>query len=139
MPSKVEPRQNNLLAIHSSPAGVLLKWWHNMGWFNLNENSSHSRGTHWILILAQVFLRHSVYVFFCSIECHFTDAPADCGHLVGTRWIGNVERDLGIPDRVSVLLAPLISVDNDNIALVVNPSLSDVRRPIRHQRGKVRV
>ncbi len=110
-----------------------------MGWFNLNENPSHSRPTHWILVLAQVFLRHSVYVFICPNECHFTDAPADCGHLVGTRWIGNVERDLGIPDSVSVLLAPLISVDNDNVSLMVDPRLSNVRGPVRHQRGKVRV
>jgi len=110
-----------------------------MSWFNLNENASNPLLTHWILVLAQVFLGHSVYVFLCPIECHFTDASANYGHLVRTGRIANVKRDSGIPDSVSVLLAPLVSVDNDNVSLMVNPRLSDVRRPIRHQRGKVRI
>ena len=110
-----------------------------MGWFNLNENASYPRPAHWILILAEVFLCHSVYVFLCSVECHFTDASSDYGRVVGGGRVTNVERDLGVPDNVSVLLAPLVSVDDDDVSLMVDPRLSDLGGPIRHERGKVRI
>jgi hypothetical protein len=38
-----------------------------------------------------------------------------------------------------VLLASLIGVDNDDVSLVVNPRLTDVRRPVRHQRAEMSV
>jgi len=110
-----------------------------VSWFNLNENASYPRPAHWILVLTEVFLRHPVYVFLRSIECHLTDASADCGRVVGGGWIADVERDFGVPDSVSVLEASLVGVDDDDVSLMVNPRLSDVRRAVWHERGKVRV
>lgn len=74
-----------------------------MSWFNLYEHASHSRATHRILVLAQVFLCHSVDVFLCSIKGHFPDAPSDYGHVVRSGRVANVERDFRSPYGVSVL------------------------------------
>ena len=110
-----------------------------MAWFNLNENASYPRPAHWVLVLAEVFLCHSIYLFLCPFECHFPDASADYGRIVGSGRVADIERDFRIPDGVSVLLAPLVGVDNDDVSLMVNPCLSDVRGSIRHQGGKVRI
>ena len=82
-----------------------------MGWFNLDENASHPGPAHWILVLPQILLCHSVYVFLCSIEGHFTDTPADYGHVVGIGRIADIERNPGIPLNIFVFLAPFECID----------------------------
>jgi len=128
----------NPLALLRSLAWVVPKWRDDVIWFYLDENASHPRSAHWILVLAYVFLCHSVYMLLRSVECPFTNAPSDYGHNVGSGWVADVKRYSGVPDGVSVLYAPLVSVDDD-LSVMVNPRLSDVRRPVGHNGGKVRI
>jgi hypothetical protein len=128
-----------LSGIPSSPSWTLRKRSHHMSWLNLDENSSHSKLTHLILVLPQVFLCHFVYVILCSIEGHFADKSTDYCHVVGIARIADIERDLGIPDDISVFLAPFKGIDQDSVPIVVNPRLGDVWRAIWHQCGNVRV
>lgn len=74
--------------------------------YRLYENASPSRLTHLILVLPQVLLCHSVYVFLRFIEGQFAGAPTDHGNIVGIGLIADIERDLGIPRSIPVFLTP---------------------------------
>ena len=89
--------------------------------------------------MAHVFLCHSVYVVLCSIERYLPDAPPNYGHTTWAGRIADIECDSGIPENISVFLAPFKGIDDDNVTVVVNPCLGDLRRPVWHQGGKVRV
>jgi len=89
--------------------------------------------------LVHVFLCHSIYVILSSFERYLLDAPPNNGYITRTVRIADIECDFGIPENVSVLLAPFKGIDDDSVAVVVNPCLGDLRRPVWHQGSKVRV
>ncbi|OLB71272.1 hypothetical protein AUI06_04290 [archaeon 13_2_20CM_2_52_21] len=54
----------------------------------------------------------------------------DYCHIVGVGGVATIERDLRIPQNVLVLLAPFERIDEDELPLVVDAGLSDVRRTL---------
>jgi hypothetical protein len=66
-------------------------------------------------------------MLICPFEGHILDASTEYCNVVGVRRVADIERDFGIPNNVLVFLALFEGIDEDEVAVVVNPCLSDVR------------
>ena len=54
-----------------------------MNRLDLDEDASHPRLTHLVLVLPEVPLCHPVYVLLRSVEDCLADAPTDYGYVLG--------------------------------------------------------